>query len=450
MCLNLKYGRTTTMELIEEVLEKNNLKRAYEQVVSNKGSAGVDGVTVTELKAYINENWHKIKDDIYGRKYKPSPVKRVYIPKGKDKVRPLGIPTAMDRVVQQAIAQKLGDIYEPKFSDSSYGFRPGRSCQMAIERVIGYLNEGYDWIIDLDIEKFFDKVNHDKLIQVLRLEVNDATTLNLIRKYLKAGVMEKGVFGKTEIGTPQGGPISPILSNILLDQFDKEMEKRGRLFVRYADDVNLFVKSEKAANRVMESVVSWLERKLFLKVNASKTKVVRPTNNKFLGFGFWKGKNGWTARPHNDSKKKLKRNISKILCRRKAVAKPLAYTFKKLNQVLRGWINYFKMGSMRIFLKEFGSWLRHKVRVVILKQWKKAPTIIRNLRNISIKLKLNFTHEDFYKVAHSKYGPYKRASMNVCNFILSTKVLETPNKKDNRQGLINPYAYYLSKTFIGI
>lgn len=434
------------MRLIDEILEKNNLVKAYEQVVSNKGSAGIDGVTVTELKAYVNDNWHKIKADIYAKKYKPSPVKRVYIPKGKDNVRPLGIPTAMDRVIQQAIAQKLQAIYEPKFSESSYGFRPGRSCQMAINKVIDYLNDGYEWVIDLDIEKFFDKVNHDKLVQVLRLEINDATTLNLIRKYLKAGVMEKGVFGKTEIGTPQGGPISPILSNILLDQFDKEMEKRGRLFVRYADDVNLFVRSEKAADRVMKSVVSWLERKLLLKVNATKTKIVRPSENKFLGFGFWKGKDGWTPRPHNDSKMKLRRSVSKILCRRKAAAKPLAYTFMKLNQVIRGWINYFKIGSMKLFLKEFGGWLRHKVRVIILKQWKKAPTIIRNLRSISNKLKLSFTQEDFHKVANSKYGPYRRASMNVCNFILSPKVLETPNKKDNRQGLINPYTYYLSKT----
>jgi len=436
------------VSLIDEILDRNNLIIAYEQVVSNKGSAGIDGVTVNELRAYIDRNWHTIKAKIDARTYKPSPVKRVYIPKGKDNVRPLGIPTAMDRVIQQAISQKLGAIYESKFSDSSYGFRPGRSAQMAIGKVIEYLNDGYEWVID--IEKFFDTVNHDKLIQVLRPEVNDSTTLNLIRKYLKAGVMEKGAFGKTDIGTPQGGPISPILSNILLDQFDKEMEKRGRRFVRYADDVNLFVKSEKAADRVMKSVVRWLERKLFLKVNATKTKVVRPTKNKFLGFGFYKKSDRWQVKPHDDSKKKFKRNISEILCRRRAAAKPLAYTFTKLNQVIRGRINYFKIGSMRIFLKELGGWLRHKVRVVILKQWKKAPTIIRNLRRISEQLGLNFTHIDFYKVANSKYGPYKRASVNVCNFILSPKVLETPNKKDSRPGLINPYAYYLSKTVIGI
>jgi len=356
------------MRLIDEILSKNNLTSAYEQVISNKGVAGVDGITVDEVKSYLNENWGDIKGQIYGKTYKPNPVKRVYIPKDNNGKRPLGIPTVTDRIVQQAISQKLQQIYEPKFSKFSYGFRPGRDCHMAIDKALEYLNEGYEWIVDLDIEKFFDTVNHDKLIQVLRLEVNDSTTLNLIRKYLKAGVMEKGVFGKTEIGTPQGGPISPILSNILLDQFDKELESRGRLFVRYADDVNLFCKSEKAADRVMKSVVSWLERKLFLKVNATKTKVVRPSNNKFLGFGFWKSKEGWKPKPHNDSKIKLKRKIKKILCRRRAVAKGLAYTFKKLNQVLRGWINYFKIGSMKGFLTRFGEWLRHKVRVVILKQ----------------------------------------------------------------------------------
>ena len=440
----------TTLRFIDEILTRDNLSSAYKQVVRNKGSAGIDGVDVEALKAYLKRHWPKTKEAILSKTYQPSPVRRVYIPKGKDKVRPLGIPTAMDRVIQQAIAQKLQAVYEPKFSDSSFGFRPGRSAHMAIERVLDYLNDGYEWVIDLDIEKFFDKVNHDKLVQVLRLEVNDSTTLHLIRKYLKAGVMEKGVFGKTEEGTPQGGPISPVLSNILLDQFDKEMEARGRKFVRYADDVQLFVRSKKAADRVMKSVTSWLERKLFLKVNATKTKVTRPSKTKFLGFGFYKTNEGWKPRPHSDSKKKLKRNIARILCRRKAAATPLAYTFLKLNQVIRGWINYFKVGSMKTFLKAFGGWVRHKVRVIILKQWKKAPTIMKNLKRISDKLNLSYTLEDFYKVANSKYGPYRRASMNVCNFILTPKVLETGNKRDNRQGLINPYAYYLSKTAKGI
>ena len=431
------------MKLIDEILSTENLNQAYKRVVSNKGSAGIDGVNVEKLKDHLKINGGQIRNSILERTYKPKAVKRVYIPKGKESVRPLGIPTATDRVIQQAISQKLSVIYEPIFSNSSYGFRPKRSAHMAIDKVVEYLNDGYEWIIDLDIEKFFDTVNHDKLIQVLRLEVNDSTTLNLIRKYLTSGVMEKGIFTETKIGTPQGGPMSPVLSNILLDQFEKEMEKRGRLFIRYADDVNLFVRSEKAADRVIKSVVNWLERKLFLKVNATKTRITRPTKSKFLGFTFWKSKEGWKPRPHDESKKNLKRKINKILCRRRAAALPLAVTFRKLNQVIRGWINYFRIGSMKLFIKEFGAWMRHKVRVIILKQWKKPRTIIRNLTRLSLLFKNDFDEESIYKVAHSGYGPYKRASMNVCNFILSPKVLEMPNPKENRQGLINPYAYYL-------
>ena len=431
------------MRLIDEILSKENLNQAYKRVVSNKGSAGIDGVNVEKLKDHLKINGGQIRKSILERTYKPKAVKRVYIPKGNNSKRPLGIPTATDRVIQQAISQKLSAIYEPKFSDSSYGFRPGRSAHMAIDKVVEYLNEGYEWVIDLDIEKFFDTVNHDKLIQVLRLEVNDSTTLNLIRKYLTSGVMENGIFTETRIGTPQGGPMSPVVSNILLNQFDKEMEKRGRLFVRYADDVNLFVRSEKAADRVIKSVVSWLERKLFLKVNATKTRITRPTKSKFLGFTFWKNKEGWKPKPHNESKESLKRKVNKILCRRRAAALPLAVTFMKLNQVIRGWINYFRIGSIKLFIKKFGAWMRHKVRVIILKQWKKATTIIRNLTRLNILFKNGFDEESIYKLAHSGYGPYKRASMNVCNFILSPKVLEMPNPKENRQGLINPYAYYL-------
>lgn len=434
----------TTMRLIEEILSKDNLNQAYKRVVANKGSAGIDGVNVEKLKDHLKINGGQIRKSIIERTYKPSPVKRVYIPKSNGKFRPLGIPIATDRVIQQAIAQKISEVYEPKFSESSYGFRPNRSAHMAIEQVLEYLNDGNEWVIDLDIEKFFDTVNHDKLIQVLRLEVNDSTTLNLIRKYLKAGVMEKGVFTETKIGTPQGGPISPILSNILLDQFDKEMEKRGRLFVRYADDVNLFVRSEKAADRVIKSVVSWLERKLFLKVNATKTRVTKPKDNKFLGFTFWKSKEGWKATPHNDSKKKLKMKIKEITCRRRAVALPLSVTFKKLNQTLVGWINYFKVGSMKSFLTKLGSWLRHKVRVIILKQWKKPNTIIRNLSNINRRLTKKVSKEKIYSIGHSSYGLYKTAGLNVSNILLSINILSKPNIKENRPGLVNPLAYYLN------
>ena len=359
------------MELIDRILDDNNINVAIHAVQSNKGAPGIDRMPVGVLKSYFAEHGEEIKQQIRTKKYQPQPVRRVYIPKANGKMRPLGIPTVVDRVIQQAIAQVLSRGYERYFSEFSYGFRPNRDCHMAIEKVLEYLNSGYEWVIDLDIEKYFDTVNHDKLISILRERINDAATLHLIRSFLKAGVMEDGLVSPTEDGVPQGGPLSPVLSNVYLDKFDKELEGRGLHFVRYADDCNIFVRSEKAADRVMASVSSWLERKLRLKVSATKTKVVRPNDSSFLGFTFWKSKDGWKPRPRDERKAKLCEKVKEILCRRKAESVPLGYTFTKLNQVLRGWINYFKIGSMKTWLKEeFGPWLRHKVRVIILKQWK--------------------------------------------------------------------------------
>ena len=429
------------MKLIEKILSEENLNEAVKRVKANKGACGIDKMSVSELDEYLRKHKEEIISSIMNMTYKPQPVRRVYIPKPNGKKRPLGIPTAVDRVVQQATAQVLSQIYDESFSDNSYGFRPKRSAHGAIDKVLNYLNEGCEWVIDLDIEKYFDTVNHDKLISILREKVNDKTTLHLIRSFLRAGVMEKGLTSPTEIGVPQGGPLSPILSNIYLDKFDKELEERGLRFVRYADDCNIFVKSEMSANRVMKSVTSWLERKLFLKVSATKTKVVRPTNSNFLGFTFWKDSNGWKCKPCKDRKEKLYTKIKEILKRKVAAAEPLSYIFTKVNQIVKGWINYFRIGNMKTFITEFGKWLRHKIRVIIIKQWKKPKRIYINLQRINRRFKCNFTDEDIYKVANSRLGLYRQCGMNVINFIISPTVLAI--RKANRPGLVNPLEYYL-------
>ena len=429
------------MKLIEKILSEENLNEAVKRVKTNKGACGIDKMSVSELDEYFRKHKEEIISSIMNMTYKPQPVKRVYIPKPNGKKRPLGIPTAVDRVVQQATAQVLSQIYDESFSDNSYGFRPKRSAHDAIDKVLNYLNEGCEWVIDLDIEKYFDTVNHDKLISILREKVNDKTTLHLIRSFLRAGVMENGLTSPTEIGVPQGGPLSPILSNVYLDKFDKELEERGLRFVRYADDCDIFVKSEMSANRVIKSVTSWLERKLFLKVSATKTKVVRPTKSNFLGFTFWKDSNGWKCKPCKDRKEKLYTKIKEILKRKVAAAEPLSYIFTKVNQIVKGWINYFHIGSMKTFITEFGQWLRHKIRVIIIKQWKIPERIYINLQRINKRFKCNFNEEDIYKVANSRLGIYRQCGMNVINFILSPTVLAI--RKANRPGLVNPLEYYL-------
>ena len=429
------------MKLMEKILSKENLEIAIKKVKQNKGAPGIDKMTVQEIEYWFEQYQEELISKIMNKQYRPMPVKRVYIPKPNGKQRPLGIPTVVDRVIQQAMFQVLSEIYEPIFSEHSYGFRPKRSAHMAMEEVVQYLNEGYEWIVDLDIEKFFDTVNHDKLISILRENVNDATTLHLIRAYLRAGVLENGLIKSTIIGTPQGGPISVILSNIYLDKFDKELETRNLRFVRYADDSIILVKSEMSANRVMKSVTSWLERKLFLKVSATKTKVVRPTKGQFLGFTFYKNSQEWKSRPTKDRKKRLYSKIQEYLKRKQAVSRPLSVTFTKVNQIVRGWINYFRIGSMKTYLDEFGQWLRHKIRCIVIKQWKKPMTIYRNLRILNIKYKSKFSEEEIYKCANTRLGWYRRSGMDVVNFILSPKVLSIG--KGDRPGLVNPLGYYL-------
>lgn len=430
------------MELIEWILQDKNLTIALKRVIANKGAPGIDNMTVEEVRDYFETNRTTIKTRIRQKKYEPSPVRRVYIPKPNGKKRPLGIPTVTDRVVQQAVAQVLSFGYDKYFSETSYGFRPGRDCHQAINKALEYINEGYDWVIDMDISKFFDTVNHDKLISILKERINDAPTLHLIRRFLRAGVMENGVVVTNEEGVPQGGPLSPILANVYLDKLDKELEARGLRFVRYADDCDIFVKSGKAADRVMKSIVSWLERKLFLKVNAEKTKVVRPNDSTFLGFGFKRKGGKWVCGPAKDREKKFVSKCRGLLQRKKAAARSNCENFKKLNYTIRGWINYFSIGEMKSFMKEFGKWLRHRMRAIILKQWKRPRTIIKNLEILK-RITHNGIDRKWILIAgNSRRGLYRRANLPCVEWLINNKMLETPTK--DRPGLVNPLKYYLS------
>ena len=355
-------------EMLEKILSDENIKTAYKRVYANKGAGGVDGVTTNELEEYMREHWQGIKQEIRERKYKPQPVLRVEIPKPNGGVRKLGIPTVIDRVIEQAITQVLTLIFDPMFSENSYGFRPNRRCEQAIVKLLEYFNEGYVWIVDIDLEKFFDNVPQDKLMSYVGRVIHDGDTESLIRKYLKAGVMNKGTYEATDVGTPQGGNLSPLLSNIMLNELDKELESRELRFTRYADDVVIVLKSKAAATRVMYSVTSWIERKLGLRVNVTKTKITPPSKLKYLGFGFWKDKSEWKARPHQDSLAKFKRKLKK-LCKR-SWSIDLTYRIKKINEVTRGWVNYFRIGSMKAKLQRIDEHLRTMLRVIIWKQWK--------------------------------------------------------------------------------
>ena len=377
----------TDMELLEEILTKENLNKAYKKVYQNKGTAGVDGVTVDEIAEYIKENKDRITDKIKKRKYKPQPVKRVQIPKENGKKRNLGIPTVMDRIIQQAIVQVISPIFEEQFSDNSYGFRPKRSAEQAVIKALEYLNDGYEWIVDIDLEKFFDTVNQDRLITIIGRTIKDGDVVSLIRKYLSAGVMENGVVKPTKVGTPQGGNLSPLLSNIILNELDKELEARGLNFVRYADYCIILVKSEKAANRVLGSITKYIEKKLGLKVNAEKSKVTRPTKTKYLGFSFWATKGGkWKPKPHIKSYQKLIRKLKQLTKRRWSIS--LDERIKKINYLIRGWVNYFRIANMKNKITEIDEHLRTRIRVIIWKQWKKITKRQKSLEQLGVETEL--------------------------------------------------------------
>lgn len=367
-------------KLMEQILSKENMNLAYKKVKANRGASGIDDVDVEEIHEYIKKNWHSIKEKIEKRKYKPQPVLRVEISKPNGGVRKLGIPTVMDRIIEQAIVQVITPIVEPYFSEYSYGFRAGRRAQQAIIKLLEYLNDGYTYIVDIDLEKFFDNVNQDKLMSLVHKIINDPDTESLIAKYLKAGVMVKGKYEDTPLGTPQGGNLSPILSNIMLNELDKELEARGLHFVRYADDCIIAVGSSAAANRVMNTITKWIEKKLDLKVNMTKTKVTKPMNLKYLGFSFVKMSGKWAARPHKDSIKNFERKLKKLTKRSWSV--DMDYRIKKLNEVIRGWINYFRVGKMKSHMTRIDKHLRNRMRIVIWKQWKTSAKRFWGLRKL--------------------------------------------------------------------
>ena len=394
------------MELLEEILSPNNLNKAYKKVVSNKGVAGVDGITVEEEFEYLKENKDRILNQIRKRRYKPQPVKRVQIPKENGKKRNLGIPTVTDRIIQQAIVQVISPIFEKQFHDNSFGFRPNRSCEQAVIRALEYLNDGYEWIVDIDLERFFDTVNQDRLITIIGKTIKDGDVVSLIRKYLSAGVMEKGIVKATEVGTPQGGNLSPLLSNIMLNELDKELEERGLNFVRYANDCIILVKSEKAANRVLASITKFIEKKLGLKVNAEKSKVTRPTKTKYLGFSFWMSKSGkWKPKTHLKSYQKLIRNLKRLTDRSWSIS--LDNRIKKINYLIRGWINYFRIANMKNKIAEIDEHLRVRIRVIIWKQWKKIRTRCEALQKLGVPFETAFncanTRKGYYQICKTRY-----------------------------------------------
>ena len=369
-------------ELLDMILSRSNMLEAYNQVKANKGSSGIDGITINDIDNYLRQNWRLTKELIKQRQYKRQPVLRVEIPKPNGGVRQLGIPTVKDRIIQQAIVQVLSPICEPYFSETSYGFRPNRSCEKAIIKVLDYLNDGYEWIVDIDLEKFFDTVPQDRLMSLVHNIIQDGDTESLIRRYLHSGVVINGQRHKTLVGTPQGGNLSPLLSNIMLNELDKELEYRGLRFVRYADDCVITVGSEAAAKRVMYSISRFIEKRLGLKVNMTKTKIVRPSKLKYLGFGFWKSAEGWKSRPHQENVQSLKRKLKKLTTRKWSI--DLDSRIEKVNWLIRGWVNYFAITNMKSVVSAIDERLRTRIRVIIWKQWKRKSKRLWGLLKLGV------------------------------------------------------------------
>lgn len=407
----------TYLPTIESVMRDDTIQRAMKSVIRNKGAPGIDGINVKEIEGVMRKEWPLIKQQILEGKYYPSPVKRVEIPKPDGGVRQLGIPTVMDRIIQEALHQELVPVFDPTFSKYSYGFRPNRNAAQAISQVQTYIQEGCEWVVDIDLEKFFDKVNHDMLMARVARKVKDKKILLLIRRYLQSGVMEEGLVKPTEEGTPQGGPLSPLLSNIMLDDFDKELEERSLRFARYADDCNIYVKSEKAAHRVMEATVRYITERLKLKVNQQKSAVDNPKNRKFLGFTFIKTKEGYRSAVHPSRIKRLKDKIRKIT--RKMRGKEIKESIRKdIMPITRGWANYFGIAEIKGTFKDLDGWIRRKIRCTIWRQWKKPYTRYKRLKALGLDAK------KAGNMAYSGKGPWRLSKTHEMHKVFNNKVIE--------------------------
>jgi RNA-directed DNA polymerase len=413
--------------LLERILSRDNLNQAYQRVKSNKGAGGVDKMRVDELLAYLKENRERLIGQIRAGKYQPNPVRRVEIPKEeKGKVRKLGIPTVVDRVIQQAIAAVVTPMFEPQFSENSFGFRPKRSAHDALKQYKEHVDDGYSYVVDMDLEQFFDTVCQSKLIEILGRTIKDGRVISLIHKYLNAGVVQSGLFERTEVGVPQGGPLSPLLSNIMLNELDKELENRNHRFVRYADDCMIFCKSKKSAERTLQNIIPFIEGKLFLKVNREKTAVSHINKVKYLGYAFYRYQGECRFRVHPKSVKKMQNRLRELTKRNNGWGND--YRKLKLKQFITGWVNYFKLADMKNLLLQTDEWLRRKIRAIFWKQWKKVKTRYRMISKFGIsKWKVR-------ELANCRKGIWRASIM--LNSVLT-------NKEIANHGFINMTDYYL-------
>jgi RNA-directed DNA polymerase len=402
--------------LLEQILNRDNLNRAYKQVKRNKGAGGIDGMQVDELLPYLREHKNELVQSLRDGKYRPQPVRRVEIPKENGRTRKLGIPTVVDRLIQQAICQVLSPIFEKQFSNNSFGFRPKRSAHDALKRCQTNITDGYKWVVDMDLEKYFDTVNQSKLIQILSETIKDGRVISLIHKFLRAGVMVGGMFEDSPEGVPQGGPLSPLLGNIMLNECDHELERRGHRFVRYADDLLIFCKSRKAATRTLNHILPYIEEKLFLKVNREKTQVAHVKQVKYLGYGFYIHKGEGRLRIHPKSVQKFRDKIREITGRSNGMG-TLARK-SRLNQVIRGWINYFKLADAKNLIRELDEWIRSRIRMVTWKRWKKVRTRFENLKRLGIK------EEQAWMWANTRKGYWRTAHSPILSIALSNERLK--------------------------